>query len=250
MNVKIEMKKNFLWISIVCNFFISNMCGANSTLPEADTKQEPDEIKPLEFKLVNGQQFQLCNDLLTYLQQSYQQPEQFSHGVFKAPSNIFSTPKYEEVDKSEGLQIEMQSFAVSKKSLEGVGGWKWALNRYAERFPNIRFYRTTIDLNNDGTVDDVLTSIYEYTEPSNFFLNSNYPLTEYGTLAFDWFHESYGIRYAAVGGELFKYQGRTFLIRSSVLGIRVDEPSPKLKPSTGKPTKELVVRKSICEINY
>ena len=244
------MKKNFLWISIVCNFFISNMCGANSTLPEADTKQEPDEIKPLEFKLVNGQQFQLCNDLLTYLQQSYQQPEQFSHGVFKAPSDIFSTPEYKEVDKSEGLQIEMQYFAVSKKSLEGVGGWKWALNRYAEQFPTLRFYRTNIDLNNDGTVDDILTSIYEYTEPSNFSLNSNYPLTEYGTLAFDWFHESYGKRSAVVVGESFKYKGRTFLVRSVGLGIRVDEPLPRLNPSTGKPTKEIVVRESICKINY
>ena len=244
------MKTTCLWITIVCSLFISTMCNATDTLPEADTKQETDEIKPLEFKLVNGQQFQLCNDLLTYLQQSYQQPEQFSHGVFKAPSNIFSTPKYEEVDKSEGLQIEMQSFAVSKKSLEGVGGWKWALNRYAERFPNIRFYRTNIDLNNDGTVDDILTSIYEYTEPSNFTLNSNYPLTEYGTLAFDWFRESYGKRSAVVVGESFKYQGRTFLVISVGLGIRVDEPMPRLNPSTGKPTKEIVVRKSICEINY
>ena len=244
------MKTTCLWITIVSSLFISTMCNATDTLPVADTKQETDEIKPLEFKLVNGQQFQLCNDLLAYLQQSYQQPEQFSHGVFKAPSNIFSTPKYEEVDKSEGLQIEMQSFAVSKKSLEGVGGWKWALNRYAERFPKIRFYRTNIDLNNDGTVDDVLTSIYEHTEPSNFFLNSNYPLTEYGTLAFDWFHESYGKRNAAVVGESFKYQGRTFLAWAGASVISIDEPMPRLNPSSGKPTKEIVVRESICKINY
>ncbi len=244
------MKTTCLWITIVCSLFISTMCNATDTLPVADTKQETDEIKPLEFKLVNGQQFQLCNDLLAYLQQSYQQPEQFSHGVFKAPSDIFSTPKYKEVDKSEGLQIEMQYFAVSKKSLEGVGGWKWALNRYAEQFPTLRFYRTNIDLNNDGTVDDILTSIYEYTEPSNFSLNSNYPLTEYGTLAFDWFHESYGKRSAVVVGESFKYKGRTFLVRSVGLGIRVDEPLPRLNPSTGKPTKEIVVRESICKINY
>ncbi|MCP9479318.1 hypothetical protein NNA33_15550 [Marisediminitalea aggregata] len=244
------MKTTCLWITIVSSLFISTMCNATDTLPVADTKQETDEIKPLEFKLVNGQQFQLCNDLLAYLQQSYQQPEQFSHGVFKAPSDIFSTPKYEEVDKAKGLQIEMQSFAVSKKSLEGVGGWKWALNRYAEKFPNIRFYRTTIDLNNDGTVDDVLTSIHEYTEPSNISLNSNYPLTEYGTLAFDWFRESYGTRRASIVGELFKYQGRTFLVMSVGLGIRADEPLPRLNPSTGKPTKEIVVRKSICKINY
>ena len=161
------------------------------------------KLSHLNSNLLTGSNF---NYVMTYLQQSYQQPEQFSRGVFKAPSDIFSTPNYEAVDKAKGLQIEMQSLAVSKKSLEGVGGWKWALNRYAERFPNIRFYRTNIDLNNDGTVDDVLTSIYEYTEPSNFFLNSNYPLTEYGTLAFDWFHESYGKRNAAVVGESFKYQ--------------------------------------------
>ncbi len=70
------MKTTCLWITIVCSFFISMMCNATDTLPVADTKQETDEIKPLEFKLVNGQQFQLCNDLLAYL---LHVPAQFDH---------------------------------------------------------------------------------------------------------------------------------------------------------------------------
>ncbi|MCP3865906.1 MAG: hypothetical protein GY695_22765 [Aestuariibacter sp.] len=105
------MKTTCLWITIVSSLFISTMCNATDTLPVADTKQETDEIKPLEFKLVNGQQFQLCNDLLAYLQQSYQQPEQFSHGVFKAPSDIFSTPK-ETANKSCNLVLE-PAFALT-----------------------------------------------------------------------------------------------------------------------------------------
>jgi len=202
-------------------------------------------VTPLTFTLHKGNRYPLCNALLTYLKQSYQKESEFIHGAFNAPTTIFKQPKYTKITQKEGVLIDMQHLAYNKSLMEGYAGWVKTIERYAKRLNQITFYRTQVDINNDGIKDSIQTEKYSSKKLTIF---ANYPLTPYGTLAVNWY-ENY--KPSSISGEIFIYQGRTFTIGaiSKTGGIRVNEPSAssRLLPN-GLP--RLFIRKEVCIINY
>ncbi|WP_281561680.1 hypothetical protein [Thalassomonas sp. RHCl1] len=204
-------------------------------LPE-ETTSEP----PVNFVLKKGKQYSLCNDLLAYLKQNYALRSEFAQTAFSAKSELFSTPSYTPLEPKKGLRIDMQLAAYGRKGLYGAHGWLKSLERYEQRFKDMQFFTTKIDLNNDGKADKVqMRALYSLKGKYQVF--SNFPLNRWDNIAVDWFDQQ---RVSTIGGELFLYQGRTFTLKQWPWSLAVNEP---IKRKRGD-VIGISVTPEVCEI--
>lgn len=237
--------ENTIMGSLLCSFLCSVLLVmpleimASKTIIGIDEAKENIENK-LTFKLVKGKQYDLCNDLFGYLQKSYNKRNELEKTHFSAKSPLFSTPIYTSVKPEKGLRINMQKAAYAKKGMYGFSGWLKTIQRYEKRFKATQYLETQVDLNNDGQQDRVQTHTlfnqeYKYTSYSNF------PLNNFGNLAVDWFRKQRG---SSLGGELFIYRGRTFLLHRYTNEILIKEPRLTKRPNAAG----ISITPDVCKI--
>ncbi|WDE02583.1 hypothetical protein [Thalassomonas actiniarum] len=214
-----------------------------AALKQETPKKTPEEAaseQPVNFALKKGKQYSLCNDFFVYLKQNYAFRSEFAQTAFSAKSEVFSTPTYTPLEPKKGLRIDMQLAAYSRKGLYGAHGWLKSLNRYEQRFKDMQFFTTKIDLNNDGKTDKVqMRALYSLKGKYQVF--SNFPLNRWDNIAVDWFEKQ---RVTTIGGELFLYQGRTFTLKQWPWALFVNEP----KESPMRDSGGIIVTKGVCEI--
>lgn len=166
---------------------MANDVMANDVMTNDMTQDNPSKIaseNTVNFVLKKGSQYSLCNDLLTYFSKHYMKESEIIHGAFSAPSDIFKQPTYTQVTQKEGLPIDMQHYAYRKSAMEGYTGWVKSTERYAKSLHQRTFYRTRVDINNDGIKDSIQTWRHRSERWTTF---ANFPLTSYGTLAVEWY---------------------------------------------------------------
>ncbi|MEW6994392.1 hypothetical protein AADZ84_09035 [Colwelliaceae bacterium MEBiC 14330] len=238
--------------SLILTFWGFFLLGSSSKSVAFDLKESAEEAanisksqlkenKPeLSFALTRGEQYELCHDLLSYLNKSYNERNELEKTHFTAQSSLFFTPIYNPIKPDKGLKIDMQNAAYANKGMYGFSGWLKSIQRYEKRFNATKYYETQVDLNNDGQQDRVQTHTF-FHQKYKFTTYSNFPLNNFGNLAVDWFNKQRG---SSIGGELFLYRGRTFLLHRYSDEILINEPRLAKRPNAAG----ISITPNVCKI--
>ncbi|WDE02582.1 hypothetical protein [Thalassomonas actiniarum] len=173
-----------------------------------------DEQTPFEVK--KGTRFGLCNDVAAYINNHRDYYDTNPRELFIFKTDKFNKPKSTPSTKERYIQLVLQSVAHSKIRLTGFNSWKKKLERIEQRMQEqLEVRELMVDINNDGITDRVL-SYSHFNEKFKKWYFLNYVLNEQGNLNLTF------ERGRASTGELFYYDGRTYVYRKKgkdVLGI-------------------------------
>lgn len=173
--------------------------------------------------LTKGEQYGVCRDLLPYLQDIEANGENglASRPIFTPDGKVFKAPKWQEIEKYDGLKVNMQKLSLSYMSFKK---WRQHLDRTEKRVndPNAHYQVeiSNIDINNNGTKEKILRSSFYSKDAIGWFYsqdvvtnNNNLDIGFYYTDGF----------YPSIPGEVFFYEGRTFSISLSKYKNSVNE---------------------------
>ena len=163
--------------------------------------------------LIKGEQYELCRDLLPYLDKIEKEGKLFSRPIFTPDHPLFKAPVWKKEDKMQGFKVSTQEYASSSKTFKN---WKKKLSNLEKKFNGEEFkYQVEsayFDVNNNGVQDKVLRGVqFDIRIKSWVYVNN--VVTENLNLDLNFYGYEYGSSIAYVPGEFFFVQGAIFLNR-------------------------------------
>lgn len=198
----------------------------------------PTPIVEYQYEIKKGTQYSLCQDLVPYLHKSDAAGGGTVNAIFIVDDEKFSPINWKSQTEYLGIKISMQLLAFNPRSIDGFMGWKKSIESIEARLKNdYRVATAELDLNNNGALDKVL-AISSLSKNGQYRVTGNFPVSQFYNLAIDWYEKE---RPSSIIGELFLYQGRTFLIQSQIVKygdeihkeITVNEPKTNVMRKSG-----------------
>lgn len=191
--------------------------------------------------LTKGEQYDVCRDLLPYLQKIEVNDENglASRPIFTPDGKVFKAPKWQEIERYDGLKVKMQSASLLYRSFKR---WRQMLSRQEEIVNNTSAkYRVEIsrfDINNDGINEKLLRTSF-YSKEANGWYYNQHVVTEGNNLNIPFYGvDTYSL---SIPGEVFFYNGRTFSAGLSNYNNTVNEFFESPHGDSG-----IVVKKMLC----
>jgi hypothetical protein len=191
--------------------------------------------------LTKGEQYGVCRDLLPYLQDIEANGEKglASRPIFTPDGKVFKAPKWQEIEKYDGLKVNMQRVSLRYKSFKE---WRkildWEEGIVNDPKAHYRVEVSNFDLNNNGLKEKILRSSYYSGEAVGWFYSQNV-VTNNNNLDISFYYtDGY---FSDVTGEVFFYKGRTFSISLSKYKNSVNEFFDSPYGDSG-----IVVKKMLC----
>ena len=235
---------------IICNaltFFLLIISFKN-VASEKDINVALVTNKAIPFIASKGSRFDICNDVADYINKHRDFYDSDPRALFSIREGKFNKPKATATTVERYIQIALQNMAYHPIQLTGYRtGWKNRITFMEEIIQqNFAVAELTVDINNDGITDRVLSYSY-YNNEYKFWGHVNTVLNEKGNinLAFE--------KGRITTGESFYYDGRTFVYRSSNQTNKIYENFPSYRDISRHSTipnnmNGLSERPAICEI--
>ncbi len=234
-------------MSIVLGFYLLSISFKNvASEKERSVVMVTESTVP--FIASKGSRFNICNDVAAYINKHRDFYDSDPRALFSVKEGKFNKPKSTATTVERYIQIALQNMAYHPIQLTGYRtGWKNRITFMEEIMQqDFTVVELTLDINNDGIRDRVQSYSY-YNSEYKFWGHVNTVLNEKGNinLAFELGR--------ITTGELFYYDGRTFVYRRSDQVNKIYEHFPSYKDITRKSTipnniNGLSNKPAICEI--
>ena len=200
----------------------------------------------IPFVVTKGTRYNICNDVADYINNHRAFYDSKPRELFSIQTGKFSKPKMPASTFERYVQIRLQSMAYNPIYLTGHNSWKKTIKSIEETMSqDLAITEFTIDINNDGVRDKVFSYSF-YREKAKTWVFINYVLNDKGNhnLAFE--------KRRVIDGELFYYDGRTFMYRHYGQSNRIYENFPSYEIGTPRIPENMLglrVGSAICEIS-
>jgi hypothetical protein len=228
-------------------FFLTISFKTFSSDEDINLTLKTKSIQP--FIVSKGNRFDICNDVNDYINKNRKFYDSDPRELFSIQDGKFSKPKSKDETLERYIQISLQDMAYNPIQLTGYRtSWKNRIAFMEERMQqDFAVAELTVDINNDGITDRVLSYSY-YNGEYKFWGHVNTVLDAKGNinLAFE--------KGQVTTGELFYYDGRTFSYRHHDQTNNIYEYLPSYKNMSESSVipnnmNGLLDGPSICEIN-